>query len=184
MPDFDVTLAVHRIVDAPVGRTWDALLALDLTRVHSPLVDASFWVRDLPARVRRTPRPQAEPIVLGADTVALPGWLRLGMRPGDELAIGAVGRFWTPSIEWRDVPREEFAAFREPGWGKIGVSFSLRPYGATRTLVTYECRTATSDEPSRRAFARYWTLIRPFVAHILRATLATLADDLTRPNPA
>jgi len=180
LPGFDVTLAAHRIVDAPVGTAWAALLALDLTRVHSPLVDTSFWIRDLPARLRGGPRPEPPPIVLGADDAALPGWLRLGERPFAELAIGAVGRFWTPSIEWRDVARTEFAAFREPGWGKIAVSFSVRPYGAIRTLVTYECRTATYDDASRRAFARYWTLIRPFVAHIMRATLSTLAADLER----
>lgn len=177
LPEFDVTLAVHRIVDAPVATTWDALRALDLTRVHSPLIDASFWVRTLPARLRGAAPESPPPIVLGADTVALPGWVRLGERPGNELAIGAVGRFWTPSIEWYDVTAAAFRAFREPGWGKIAVSFSVRPYGAARTLVTYECRTATHDDASRRAFARYWTLIRPFVAHLMRATLDTLQDD-------
>ena len=70
--------------------------------------------------------------------------------------------------------------FAEPGWGRIAVSFSLRAYGERRTLATYECRTAVPDAASRKAFLRYWTLIRPFVGHIMRATLHTLATDADR----
>jgi hypothetical protein len=179
LPRFDVTLAAHQIVEAPPGPAWEALRALDLVRVHSPIIDASFWVRSLPARLRGSPPPaEPPPIVLGAEGEVLPGWLRLGEHPGRELALGAIGRFWTPSIEWREVPRAEFRDFAEAGWGKIAVSFSLRPYGVTRSLVSYECRTATNDDASRRAFARYWSLIRPFVAHLMRATLATLQADV------
>jgi len=41
-------------------------------------------------------------------------------------------------------------------------------------------RTATTDIASRRKFARYRWLIRPFVAHVMRATVATIADDVAR----
>ena len=51
----------------------------------------------------------------------------------------------------------------------------MLPYGAHRTLLTYECRTQTTDADSRQRFLRYWWLIRPFVAHIMRATVATIA---------
>ncbi len=184
LPEFDVTVAVHRIVDAPVGPTWDALCALDLVRVHSPLIDAAFWARGLPARLRGTPAVPPPPLVLGAaGEETLPGWLQLGRTEGHEIALGAVGRFWTPAIEWRDVTREEFHSFADRGWGKIAVSFSVRPYGETRSLATYECRTATTDPASRRAFARYWALIHAFVAHLMRATLATLQDDVTSRQP-
>jgi hypothetical protein len=44
-------------------------------------------------------------------------------------------------------------------------------------LLSYECRTATIDTRSRAAFARYWRVVRPFVAHIMRATVATVRDD-------
>ncbi|GAY13516.1 hypothetical protein [Mycobacterium sp. shizuoka-1] len=95
----------------------------------------------------------------------------LGERDGAEIAFGAVGRFWQPVIEWRSVDPTTFRGFDEPGWGKIAANFSVRPYGPGATLLSYECRTATTDPRSRRRFARYWWLIRPFVAHILRATL-------------
>ena len=97
-----------------------------------------------------------------------------------EIAIGAVGRFWKPAIEWYDVSAmtpEGFAAFDEAGWGRIAASLSLRPYGTGRTLVSYEARTALGDADSARRFARYWVVVRPFARHIMRAALATVAAD-------
>jgi hypothetical protein len=105
------------------------------------------------------------------------GWVSLGRVEEHEIALGAVGRFWQPVIEWRTVAPRDFAAFADPDWGKIGVSFSVRPYGRSRSLLTYECRVATFDEAARRAFARYWRLIRPFVGHVMRATLAQVRHD-------
>jgi hypothetical protein len=34
-----------------------------------------------------------------------------------------------------------------------------------------------ADSVSRRAFGRYWWLIRQFVAHIMRATLQTIREN-------
>ena len=178
LPHFDVRIVEHLLVDADLGTTWTALCDLDLMRVHTPLLDAAFWARGLPARLRHVDVPPPAALRLGdADASPLPGWLSLGITPSHEIALGAVGRFWTPQIEWRDVTADEFPRFAEPGWGRIAVSFSLRAYGERRALATYECRTAVPDAESRKAFLRYWTVIRPFVGHIMRATLHTLATD-------
>ena len=83
--------------------------------------------------------------------------------------------------------REEFRSFAESGWGKIAANLSVRPYGESASLLSYECRTSTTDPGSRRRFLRYWWFIRPFVAHILRATLQQIKDDAEAcppPNPA
>jgi hypothetical protein len=73
-----------------------------------------------------------------------------------------------------------FRNCHEPGWGKIACNFTVRTYGTDRTLLTYQCRTATTDAAAQRKFTRYWWLIRPFVAHIMRATLATIAVNARR----
>ena len=65
---------------------------------------------------------------------------------------------------------EAFAAFTEPGWGRIAANFTVLAYTPLRTLVSYEVRTATADPDSARRFARYWTFIRPFVGHIMGTT--------------
>ena len=113
----------------------------------------------------------------------LPGWLVLGERPSGELVFGAVGKFWQPNIEWHDVAADEFARFNEPEWGKIVASLSVLPYGTRATLLTYECRTVTTDPLSRQKFLRYWTVIRPFVAHIFRATVHTIRDRAQQQLP-
>ena len=179
LPDALVEIAEHRIVDAEPAATYDAARALDFLQVRTPLLDASMWVRGVPARLKGEPTPEIASMRLsdaleGGD-MGLPGWLILGEEPGRELAFGAVGRFWQPDIEWREVAREDFKDFDDAGWGKIAANFSVRPYGAHRTLLTYACRVGTTDPDSGRRFGRYWRLVRPFVGHIFRATLATIA---------
>lgn len=184
VPRFDATIDVHRVVDAPRTATWRALQQLDLLSVHSPLLDAAVWARGLSDRLRARPLPDPASRVLRASELALPGWVRLGEQPQRELALGAVGRFWTSSIEWYDIGDADFAAFAEPGWGKIAANFTLRQYGPARTLLSYEARTATTDAASRRQFLRYWWLVRPVVGHIMRATLAAVAAGAEAPDRA
>jgi hypothetical protein len=176
MPSYDVAIVEHILVRTDPATTYRAARGLDLLRVHSPLLDAAMWVRLLPSRLTGRPAPRLARLVIG-EGVGIPGWLVLGERDGREIAFGAVGRFWQPVIEWRSVDAAEFPGFTEPGWGKIAANFWVRSCGANKTLLSYECRTATTDPRSRRSFARYWWLIRPFVAHILRATLRQIKSD-------
>ncbi|MCX2931303.1 hypothetical protein ORI20_13540 [Mycobacterium sp. CVI_P3] len=180
LPSYDVAISEHVVVQADPSATYRAARGLDLLRVHSPLLDAAMWVRELPSRLAGRPAPPLSRLVVG-EGVGLPGWLVLGERDGTEIAFGAVGRFWQPVIEWRSVDAAEFAGFTEPGWGKIAANFSVRPYGSAKTLLSYECRTATTDPRSRRRFGRYWWLVRPFVAHIMRATVRQIKMDAEVP---
>ncbi|MFC4997113.1 hypothetical protein ACFPIJ_04655 [Dactylosporangium cerinum] len=181
LPAYDVVVAEHVIVDADPATVFAVTRAMDFMTVRAPLMTAAMWVRAVPDRVRHRPTPPLPQLHL-AQGVGLPGWLSLGERAGSELAFGAVGKFWQLNIEWRDVPEADFAAFAEPGWGKIACNFTFLHRGAG-TLLTYECRTATTDPASRRRFARYWWLVRPFAAYIMRAALATIAAEATR-SPA
>lgn len=176
LPTCDAMIAEHVIVAADPTTTFAAARALDLLTVHTPLLAASMWIRNLPARLSGKACPPPPRLVM-AGNVELPGWLSLGEQPNREVAFGAVGRFWQPVIEWREVAPADFGSFAEPGWGKIAANFSVAPYGESRTLLSYQCRTVTTDPGSRRRFLRYWWLIRPFVAHIMRATLNTIKTD-------
>jgi hypothetical protein len=177
MPAYDLAITEHLVVDESPDTVYRAAAGLDFMTVRTPLLLASTFVRGLPARLRG--RPVTAPAVLRlADQGAgggLPGWLMLGEDEGRELAFGAVGRFWTAEIDWHPVDADHFGEFDEPGWGKIGCHFLVREAGPGRAVVTYECRVATTDSGTRRRVARYWTLIRPFVGHIMRATLRTIA---------
>jgi len=56
------------------------------------------------------------------DMSALPredgGWVLLSERSGEEIALGLVGKFWRPVIEYADVSAADFAEFSEPGYAK------------------------------------------------------------------
>jgi hypothetical protein len=176
LPVYDVVIAEHLVVDADPVTTFAAARSLDFLTVRAPLVDAAMWARGLPDRLRHRPMVPMTQLLL-AQGIGLPGWLSLGERDGSELAFGAVGKFWRPNIEWHQVLLADFAAFDEPGWGKIACNFTVRPYGDNRTLLTYECRTATTDPASRRTFGRYWWLVRPVAAYIMRTALVTIGGN-------
>lgn len=179
LPTYDVALTEHLAVDAEVPAVFRAARDLDFLTVRTPLLTTAFFVRGLPARVAGKPSPELPALRMFADpsSSGLPGWLVLGQIPDREIAFGAVGKFWQPDIEWRDVPLGRFAGFDEPGWGKIGCHFLIRANGPGRSVVSYECRTGTTDPESRKKMMRYWWMIRPFVGHIMRATLRTIAAD-------
>ena len=183
MPTYDAAVSQQIVVGANPTTTFAAARALDLTTVHSPLLDTAFWLRGLPARLCGNVAPPPPSLVIQED-MALPGWTFLGERRDREIAFGAVGKFWQPSIEWRSISAIDFEGFDEPGWGKIAANFSILPSGPTDTLLTYECRTVTTDPDSRRQFIRYWRLVRPFVGHILRATLRQIRTDATTASPS
>jgi hypothetical protein len=178
MPTWDVTIAEHTVVRADAATTFAVARDLDFLHVRTPIVVAAMWLRGLPAKL--TGQVEAVPPTLVLSEETMPGWVVLGERPEEEIAFGAAGVFWTPKIQWRAVTRAEFAEFAEPGIGKIACNFSVRRYGESSSLLSYECRTATTDVDSRQRFSRYWRVIQPFVGHIMRATVRTIRDDAER----
>ena len=129
LPGYDLAITEHLVVQANPEAPCQAAAELDFLTVRSPLLSAASFVRDVPARLRdRAAKPSPE-LRLAAGTAGLLGWVYLGDVPGLEIAFGAVGKFWQPSIEWHDVPAGQFAGFAEPGWDKIACHFLIRSEG-------------------------------------------------------
>jgi hypothetical protein len=184
MPSSDAARADHRIVNAPVAATFEAALRADLARATEvvPAVKALFAARE--AGERAVSALRGRPFTLPEmDDVRLGGlqehgeWVRLGADAPHEFAFGAIGRFWGGETTWREIDAADFGAFAEPGFARVAANMSFRPYGAERTLVSYECRTQATDPDSRRAFLRYWRALSPFIGVVLRAGLAVVADE-------
>jgi hypothetical protein len=95
------------------------------------------------------------------------GWLLLGERPEQEIALGLVGRFWRPVIEYAAVDATAFAGFSEPGFAKTVYALGTRPLEDGKTLLWAIMRTATTDEHARTRFRRYWTFGVGWGAHVL-----------------
>jgi hypothetical protein len=185
LPTYDVSDSTATVVAADQATTWHALLETDLIEVgrRKPLVGALGAVRMLPelaAHLLHGERPPQAPdrMTLRQTTEARAeegGWVLLGERPGAEIALGLVGRFWRPVIEYRAVPADRFADFDEPGWAKTVYGLSVRPLGPGRALLEGTMRTATTDEHARRWFNRYWTLGVGSGAHLLVRGLLEVA---------
>jgi hypothetical protein len=178
LPSYDVSDAVATVAAADRDRAWHSLLDVDLLRVgrEAPVVGMLGALRMLPEIVGHLlhgERPAKPPETMRLrDLPSIPmyegGWILLGERPGEEIALGLVGKFWRPVIEFaRITTAEEFRGFDEPGFAKTVYDLSVREFGADKTLLSGVMRTATTDEHARRWFRRYWTFGVGSGAHIL-----------------
>jgi len=179
---YDVSDAVATVAGADRETAWRALTDVDLLQVgrEAPLVGVLGALRMLPEIVGQLlhgERPAKAPESMRLrDLPSIPmaqgGGVLLGERPGQEIALGLVGKFWRPVIEWAQVDSaEEFRAFAEPGFAKTVYSLSVRELEPGKTLLTGLMRTATTDEHARRWFRRYWTFGVGSGAHILVGAL-------------
>lgn len=89
------------------------------------------------------------------------GFLELADVPGREVVMGMIGQMWklsggrSPKVAGAG----EFLAFDQPGFAKAAMSLEATEVGGRCQLVT-ETRVFATDKHARRAFARYWLIIR------------------------
>jgi hypothetical protein len=179
MPEFDAVRTEHRIVEMPIDAAWDATLNADFveTARQSKVVRSLFALRTAGERAiqtvtRNTPGPEPERQSWRLRDMSSEGdWILLATDPPHEIVFGVIGRFWAGETVWERSTPESFRKFDAPGFARIAADFSLREYGAGRTLISYECRTATTSDDARKAFLRYWRPMSPFIGMVLRAQL-------------
>ena len=159
----------------------EVLAAIKQADLKDPVIATLFAVRDLPNRVARrlgvgAGRDAAE-LSFSNIPDAGPGWVLLGERPGRELVLGAVGRFWKRDYGARIVSPGEFVAFDEPGYLKLAVSSRVRPLGYDQSVLHYEARVEATDGEARRQFVRYWKVIGPGNDVIVRRALQRIKAE-------
>lgn len=183
LPTYDARIVCETAVDAPPALTYAAIWE---TNLLDPIVRALFGVRELPARWaarRRGSGGVAAPrSITVADFFLRPstGMTLVAERPGEELVIGSVGRFWERDYGHVEVSASDFASFAEPGQAKLAMGFEVRALAGSRTALRYEARTATTDEEARRRFGRYWRVIRPGVWLVMRRALTLIRREAER----
>jgi hypothetical protein len=194
LPVYDVSDAVAVVVDADREVTWQALLDVDLLKLgrSAPLVGILGALRMLPEVVGHLlhgERPAKPPESMRLrDLPSIPmhegGWILLGERPGEELALGLVGKFWRPVIEFAGIGSAgAFREFDEPGFAKTVYDLSAREIDSNRTLLTGLMRTATTDEHARQWFRRYWAFGVGSGAHILVGSVLESARRMAEKDP-
>lgn len=179
MPSFRLRQVDRIPVDASVADAWAVARGFDLFRVS--FFRRLVGLRVLPDRARARLRGRSERVPSHAriDDLAKPGsgFRLLHEDPGREIVVGSVGKFWQPNIEWGHVPPAVFAAYAEPGWGKLAWNLRVDPREGG-AWITCDLRVTTADDASWTRFRRYFRVIGPFSRAIRRAVLRRIAADL------
>jgi hypothetical protein len=167
LPSYQVRERHEIEAAASADRAYRAIHEVEFTK--SAMTRFLFAVRGLPWRGP-----------LGLRDIDDIGFVLLGEEAGTEIVYGLIGRFWRPSGGLRLVTPDGFVSFTEPGYAKAAWNFRVDPVSDSRSLVSTETRVVTTDDDSRRSFARYWRVIGPFSALIRRRLLALIGDEAER----
>jgi hypothetical protein len=128
-----------------------------VTLAEMPAARVLFWLRSLGTRATGSHQPFLD--------VALRRAVLLADRPGEGVVMGLTGQFWRLRGS-RDVdqPRTptEFLVFDRPDACKAVIDFRIVELGPGRCRLSTETRVRVADPAARRAFRRYWLVIRPF----------------------
>lgn len=179
MPRWRLRQVDHVAVLAEPARAYQAVRGLDLYRVA--IARHLFSLRLLPDRLaawlRRKPGPMAPTATI--EQITAPGNGFHLLADGErEVVVGAIGKFWHPSIELAPVEPATFAGPTDPGWGKVAWSVAVAPRDGGGSWITVDVRVDAGDDTSWTSFLRYWRLIGPFSRAIRHRLLRVLSRDL------
>ncbi len=160
LPEWDVRGSFSREVAAAPERVFDIITELDLR--GSLVVRTLFRLRGLPASA------------LTMEGLKRIGFIELISERPSTLALGMIGRFWTPAGGVQRFDPARFPRLAPPGHAKAVWAFSIRPGGTGSVTVLTETRVWCVDDEARRGFMRYWRVIRPFSEKVRREALKSI----------
>jgi hypothetical protein len=178
MPESDVRASYATRIAASPERVYACLRTADFDRWG--LTRALYALRALP-RIAAAPREtlcrvleELRPHRVTLADMLAGGFTLLGERPGEELVLGTVGRFWRAGGETRPISPARFREPAPPGTAKAAWNFAVgrRPDGGAELRT--ETRVRCADAASRRRFRAYWLVIRPCSGLIRREMLAAV----------
>ena len=157
LPEYHVQSQHSIVIGASRDVVYPVVRTLDLS--GSRLVRTLFTLRGLPVSA------------LSADGLARLRFKVLREELGRGLAMGLIGRFWTPSGELLDFDPDRFGEPGPSGFAKAVWAFDLSSRGVDETVVRTVTRVQCQDATSTRRFLWYWRLVGPFSGLIRRAAL-------------
>jgi hypothetical protein len=180
MPAWSLRQVMRVAVAADPDRAYDAVRAIDGFRI--PFVRALFALRSVPervgARLRGRPMARMPRTARLDDIVSGTGFSILDHAPGRGVVVGAIGTFWKPTMDFAKVGARDFAAFDEPGFGKVVWSLEVDPRAGGGAWITFDLRVDATDPRSLAKFRRYWLVIGRFSHAIRDAVLRLLVREL------
>lgn len=145
MPGPDASERHAITITASREQVWAALSEVRASDIKAakPL----FAVRGLISRLRN-----------GHSQRDMPTFTTLAEDHGRERVQGVIGQWWKLGRS-KNVDAD-FATFDEPGYAKGIFSFELQDAGPGRIRLITETRVKATSPDARRAFLRYWVVIR------------------------
>ncbi len=180
IPVYDVAARYETRVRASPATVYGAVWSADLDA--SPLTRVLLRLRGV--GIARRPRG------VTLRDVTRHGFAVLGQRPGEEVVLGTIGRFWRLTGALRPATPRDFAADLAPGLARAAWAFHVAGAGPGRTVLSTETRVHCADAATRRRFTLYWAVVGSASGWIRRAMLrairraAEAVDDPARRQPA
>jgi hypothetical protein len=160
LPDYDVRER-HRItIHAPVETVYAAVRRLDISQARFSMF--LFRLRGIAAN-------RSSHFTI--DDLLKMRFILLGEKPHEELLLGLVGRFWTPSGELRRLNAAEFRQFNEQSYAKAVWNFSVSQRADGAVQLETETRVYCLGEVSRWRFRWYWRVMGSFSGLVRRDVL-------------
>jgi hypothetical protein len=156
LPETDHVTRQSRWIAAPPSDVWDALHEVKLTGL--PVTVVLSAARFLPVLLAGKGFGQLHdrPFL---DVLPVP---RLSSEAPSSVVFGGALQAWrlTGGEEPPKLDAAGLRAWSEPGWVKAGMDFRLTPVG-NGTELSSETRVVSTDDATRRRFARYWVFVQP-----------------------
>jgi hypothetical protein len=178
LPEFDVRTSYATRIVAPPAIVYATLWTANFD--YWGVTRALYAVRTLPsflARPRETWRRFHDELFrkrFTLDAILSEGFSLLEERPGEELVLGTVGRFWRARGELCATSPVQFCAPAPSGTAKAAWNFEVGMRADGATELRTETRVLCADAATRRRFLAYWMLIRPFSGLIRQEMLAAV----------
>ena len=157
LPEFDVSKRHAIRIPAPTERVYRELLRYDFG--DSIVTAVLMGLRGYGFRRKRTGASRGSTLPERLERFA---FTLLDEKPGEELVFGLVGKFWRPDGGLRRLSRDEFTAFREPGFAKAAWNLRLDPVPGSTCVLSTETRVRCLGKSARRKFVVYWRVVEPF----------------------
>ena len=180
LPEFDVRTSYASRIAAPPARVYASLWTANFD--HWGVTRVLYAARTLPsfpARPRETWRRFRDELFrqrFTLDGMLSEGFALLEERPGEELVLGTVGRFWRARGELCATSPVQFRAPAPSGTAKAAWNFEVGIRADDATELRTETRVLCADVATRRRFRAYWILIRPFSGLIRQEMLAAVRN--------
>lgn len=187
MPRYDAVERHTARIAASPSATFAAIRSADLATGFVPRV--LLLLRGAPAAVlapragitelrRRWQRREGEAMRL-ADFERR-GFTTIVERAPEELVIGLLGQFWTPTGGvCADVSAATFASGPPPGQALAGWNFTVTAQPDGGCVLATETRVLCADD-TRRKFLLYWSVIQPGSGLIRRSMLNAIKAEAER----